>query len=287
MFLNKKYVTCIVLVCSALIMNAQHAKKVTWSGTLISTNKQIYPIKVELKRSGDDITGFTLNHAGDFFSKTSIEGKVLKNDQLYFSEKSILEISDSTVLDQMCLLTFTSDYQEELNKKNILRGKYVGKYADGSPCDSGTFIFTDAYIPKVLLRKLAVAAENSDLGSGGNQSFDTNGILEKNEISLIESALPVNYLALKEAGSIDNDSIQIIDLKAGTDTRICLDTKPYNYLVELKKGEIKKIAVIALNIGDRPPNTSKAKVYNEDKVLKDFTLNLNKRDTTYIYFMRK
>lgn len=251
-----------------------------WSGMLTSSSGLSYPINFNIKEKNSQITGTVKTYGPNNFAAICGISGIYAKGILSLNEQNILQISDKSLLKQMCLIKYILNKKEENGNYATIKGIYKGRYKDGSRCDSGSFYITQKF-NKAQVEHLQ---KDLDLPLIANQ----DNILTLNEFLNFNFQNQACDVYVWDHGAVDGDSIKITDDDSGWSQVIALEKEPKQIHFNLKKNEIKNLSIAALNEGTNSPNTCKILISEENgNAKRSIETKLNKKDKAYIHLNRK
>lgn len=256
-----------------------------WNGTLITSSGQIYPTEINIKTKKHIITGtMTTFGPGEFEVTTKIMGES-NSPQTRFREKDIIAISDSVYMKDMCYVSFENIKQNKVAGKTVISGNYYGIYTDGTKCDSGTYILTSMFIPKLVKKKIIQSYQSvADSLNLTKMVINNNDTLVANEVSMIINNDGIIDISLMDSGIIDGDSL-LLTINDHSSI-ISLKGTPYSIKKSIAKNQKLSIAFMAINEGEVRPNTSAIKILNGTNA-RELYLKLGVNESAQVIFIRK
>lgn len=277
--------TLIFLLSISFHAFSQLALNGGWNGTLITASGQIYPVEIKVKTKKKIITGtMTTFGPGDFNVATKLTGEN-NSSQTRFNESEIISISDSVYMKDMCYVNFENVKESKVAGKKVISGNYYGIYTNGLKCDSGTYILTSMFIPKVVKKKIIQSYQSVvDSLKLTPMTINNNDTLAANEVTMISNNDGVIDISLVDSGIIDGDSL-LLTINNHSSI-ISLTGTPHQIKKSIGKNKKLSIAFKALNEGEVRPNTSAIKILNGNNE-RELYLKLGVNESAQVIFIRK
>ena len=174
-------------------------------GYLTTTSKDIitYQIDFEIKTDNTISGESTTDIYGINKTKSIITGSYNPKKQLFsFKEIQNTKTKSTSKNDEFC---FIECYQLEIKKlagKEILSGKFIGKYPNGEPCAKGTIYLVSNEV--LTNEKINLSSIDSIL----NAKMEFKTISSKNSITLDWHSKSINFLVW-DGSNEDDDIISI------------------------------------------------------------------------------
>lgn len=195
-----------------------------------------------------------------------------KSNTLKFSEYKIQSTKSKAKPSEMCFIHFDGRLMQK--NENAIRGKFKGKYPDGSYCAEGQIFLASK---EVLVSTMdSVKKQNDTILNEFKKEIPLIDVIRGGQTRYIEAEKDTISISIWDDHKLDNDMVDLyIDNKL-IESGVILSKKPVSFNLAMSKNRTIKIK--AKNIGYIAPNTAKIRISNGGKVL----LLLNELDVNQV-----
>ena len=285
-----KYVRKFLLIILIFFSIAQNygQEELEFLGVLRIKDTSMISYRLNLKLIGEQVTGYSVTSiGGPHETKSYVRGK-------YDSDKNILEFeeygieytkSDIDTYD-FCFVHFSGTVRQ-IEKQNVIQGKFFGKYEDGVSCIDGELMVRD--LDKIYrkakktdkkIQKLKVIPDSVKQKASLTKTIDEKrlNIIKADENTSIFYKNNMVELRIWDAGKIDGDKITVFYNDTILLKSYKISKKIKSFKLNLNKGT-NRIKIIAQNVGDISPNTAKIELLGDNRTIELLT-NLEVGKTT-------
>ena len=223
----------------------------------------LYNIHINYNSKTSEIKGYSTTDL-DKTNETIclISGKYdRKTNTLKFSEYKIQSTKSKAKPSEMCFIHFEGRLMQK--NENAIRGKFKGKYPDGSHCAEGQIFLASK---EVLVSTMdSVKKSNDTILNEFKKEIPMIVVIRGGQIRYIQAERDTIGISIWDDHKLDNDMIDLyVDGKL-VESGIILSKKPVSFNLAILKNRTIKIK--AKNIGFIAPNTAKIRISNGEKVL--------------------
>lgn len=149
---KQKLLSLFFFFLSAAVL-AQNTTEQEYVGTLQLSTNDIISVKINFTQSPNGtIEGTSITDIyGADRTKSKITGRVnSKNNSISFKEISNISTKSSANKTEFCFIEVNNASMKKTKSKSMITGSFVGKYANGRKCASGTlYLINSSYLDKI------------------------------------------------------------------------------------------------------------------------------------------
>lgn len=240
------------------IISSSQILKAEYIGAIVTNQKQtlLYNLHIKFDPKTGELSGYSTTDRDKKNETISlVKGKYYADKNfLKFSEYKIQETKSKAKLSDMCFIHF----EGKLFQKNVnaIKGKYKGKYKDGSLCSEGSIYLASK---DILISTMDSVRKNKDtVLEEVKKEIPLVDLLRGGETRYIKSRSDTVLLTIWDDHKLDNDIVDIHVNGKLVEENLVLSKSIKSYRIETNKSTTIKIK--AKNVGYIAPNTSKISI---------------------------
>lgn len=238
---------CLLTICN---LNAQFENKNIFIGYLTTTSKDLISYQLEFDiNENNSISGeSTTDIYGKNKTKSLIEGTYDPQKKVVsFKEIQNTSTKSSSSKEEFCFIQCQDLIIKEIKGKEILVGKFKGKYLNGESCASGSIYLSS----KKQLENEQINFSHIDSVLNNNLEYKT--ISAKSIISIPWKSKSINFLVW-DGSAEDNDIISIYFNNQPVKENVSIKNTKQHIEIPIKnqKGQLK---IKAISTGNEGKNT--------------------------------
>ena len=289
----------VIIFCGVFTAGAQ-TQPITLTGKLIMKTGEVFPYKVVLTDSEEQVNGYSMTYQEPDETRTTIHGTIDRHMRsLNFKEKDIIYSHNVSTKAFMCLVNASLEYVWD-GGGYVLKGPITGREADNTACTQGEVIFNNSE----ELEKLFAYHEHFDtVISMKRRVRDTAApVVQKapeaeqpaaDKTDQITAGVEKAYewhsdtviIDIWDGGHIDGDRVTLQYNGKQYLTNYCLQREKKRLKIPISGNETNRITILAENEGSEPPNT--ANIMLTDGITKYNILAYNKKGDVALISIRK
>ena len=245
-----KSIFCLLLLLPQ-VMYSQIASTNTYIGYLTTTSKDIitYQIDFDLKADNSISGESTTDIYGKNKTKSLIKGNYNDDKKLYsFKEINNTTTKSASSKEEFCFIECNDLKLKTLAGKEVLVGKFVGRYPNGESCAMGSIYLTNKNV--LEKEKINFSAMDSLL----NNKLEYKSINSKNSISIPWQSKSINFFVW-DGSNEDNDVISIYFNDILIKENLSIKNKKEHIEIPLKKEGKGIVKIKAVSSGKEGKNT--------------------------------
>jgi hypothetical protein len=223
----------------------------TYIGYLTTTTKDIitYQIDFELKTDNSINGESTTDIYGKNKTKSFIKGNYNSDKKIYsFKEINNTTTKSASSKDEFCFIECEELKLKTLGGKEVLVGKFIGRYPNGESCAQGSIYLTN----KNVLEKEKI--NFSTIDSLLKNKLEYKSITTKNAISIAWKSKSINFFVW-DGSNEDNDVISIYFNDKLIKENLSIKNKKEHIEIPLKKEGKGIVKIKAVSSGKEGKNT--------------------------------
>lgn len=226
-------------------------------GAVITKEKKIILYTLHIKTSDKGtISGYSVTNQGKKSETTCLlKGHYNSSkNALHFEEYKIQDAKFKYKLEEMCFIHFDGKLFHK--NENVIKGKYIGKYQDGSTCSTGQLILASK---DLVLNTVDTVLKSKDTSlSEIKKELPIIQLVKKNETKKIFVDSEMIEVDIWDDHKLDNDIVEIYVNNKLVKENIVLSKQEFNIKLNTKASI--SIKIKAKNVGYVAPNTSKIRI---------------------------
>jgi hypothetical protein len=282
-------------VFSASIFSADAQIVNDYYGAIKLNDTSVITYRINFKIVDNFLSGYSMTDiSGEHETKSNITGKYDKENELIsFNETGIIYTKSPVSQNDFCNVYFLPS-KFKLGKSKVLKGKFDGRFSDGTKCIDGEILLNSVEQVKKRIEKVSKKVNKSKrVADSIKEKFNNIKILKaantnylkKDEITSVFTKSEIINLYVYDGGKIDDDVITILK-----DGKIIL----YKHKVSEKKELIEvlitsnktRITVLSVSEGTIGTNTAVIEIVDSNNTIKTMT-NLKEGEKTEIDFIKR
>lgn len=286
--MNKLFYILTFLFSNSLLYAQFNSKE--FSGVIKLNDSAFIPYKISfVNKNNMFIEGTSItDEGGKHETKSKITGSYHSKTNIFeFKEYDIVYSKSPYGALDFCFIHFESKIKNLSNLKTI-KGKFLGKYIDGTSCINGELLLADK---RKLEEKIAKLKKRFDKPKYHKKVLPK--VIDSVKLKPITTGEDLNVfvkskvlvLEIYDSGKIDDDKINLY-----VDDKLVLE----NFIIRKEKKKIpivlqKKrlsVKIVAVNEGNSPPNTVKIEVKGSSDYIVTKTA-LKKNEEAILSLVRK